>query len=281
MSADAENSGVSLQDVFAQVPDPRVSQGKRFPLSGIFALTVAGLLAGRQGLAAIARWGRECSAEQLRRLGISRDKAPCHATYHNVFKVLECDAMERALGEWTRSALPSGAVAAIDGKTLRGSRYADYPAVHLLSVYCDQIAGVIGQRAVDTDKTNEIKAAVELLKAVPVEGMIITGDAIFAQKEICRDIRERGGEYVFTVKDNQPGLREAIDQAFAPPASPAEEKKGGVCSDDRLQRGEKARTPGRAKHRGHRLAERVLGLAGCGTGVSDTAAARGGRKRKR
>ena len=282
MTATAEeNAGVSLRDVFAQVPDPRGAHGKRFPLSGIFTLALAGLLAGRQGLAAIARWGRECSAEQLRRLGIERDKAPCHATYHNVFKVLECGATERALAEWTRRALPPGAAAAMDGKTLRGSRYADYPAVHLLSIYCDQVAGVLGQRAVETDKTNEIKAAVELLKAVPVKGMIITGDAIFAQKEICQDIRNQGGDYVFTVKDNQPGLREAIDQAFAPAASPAEEKKEGGIGEHGLPRGEKAGTRGRAKRGSHGPVERIPGLAGRGAGVPDTASARGFRKGER
>ena len=47
---------------------------------------------------------------------------------------------------------------------------------------------------------------------------------MFAQRAIGEAIRERGGEYVFTVKDNPSGLREAIDQAFAPAHSPAEEK---------------------------------------------------------
>jgi hypothetical protein len=115
-------------------------------------LTVAALLAGRQGLCAIARWGRGCSKKQLARLGIDRPKSPCHATYHNVFKALDAAAMERALAEWTKDALPAGAAVAIDGKTLRGSRYAEYPAVHLLSVYCDAVSGVLGQVPVETNK---------------------------------------------------------------------------------------------------------------------------------
>jgi hypothetical protein len=80
MSDSKQSVGVSLWDIFAQVPDPRDASGRRFPLQGILALTVSALLAGRQGLSAIARWGRGCSKKQLARLGIERPKSPCHAT---------------------------------------------------------------------------------------------------------------------------------------------------------------------------------------------------------
>ena len=43
---------------------------------------------------------------------------------------------------------------------------------------------------------------------------MVTGDAIFTQKEICRVIRDRGGAYFFTVKDNQPALKADIALAF-------------------------------------------------------------------
>ena len=62
-----EESGCSLWDALGAVPDPRNPSGKRFPLQGLPGLAVAALLAGRQGLAAITRWGRECTAAQLRK----------------------------------------------------------------------------------------------------------------------------------------------------------------------------------------------------------------------
>ena len=92
-----------------------------------------------------------------------------------------------------KAALPPGAALAMDGKSFRGSRYADYPVVHLLAAYCDAISGVIGQRAVETDKSNEIKEAAELLKGIPVKGKVITGDAIFTQRKVCKAILEQGG----------------------------------------------------------------------------------------
>ena len=242
MAESSEAIGVSLWEVFSQVPDPRDASGRRFPLQGILALTVAALISGRQGLSAIARWGRGCSKKQLARLGIDRPKSPCHATYHNVFKALDAAAMEKALAEWSKEALPAGAAVAIDGKTLRGSRYAEYPAVHLLCAYCDAVSGVLGQVPVETNKENEITAAAELLKGMAVKGRIITGDAMFAQKSVCQAVLDAGGDYLVTVKDNQPSLREAIDSAFAPASSPLGGTKTRGGNRRCQQCGESART---------------------------------------
>ena len=65
-------------------------------------------------------------------------------------------------------------------------------------------------------EANEITAALTLLKTLPIEGAIISGDAIFAQTDLCRLIIERGGDYFFTVKSNQPTLEADIALAFRP-----------------------------------------------------------------
>lgn len=74
---------------------------------------------------------------------------------------------------------------------------------------------MIGQLRV-APEANEITAALELLRTLPLEGVIITGDAMFTQREICRVIIEGGGDYFFTVKDNQPALKADIALAFGP-----------------------------------------------------------------
>ena len=80
---------------------------------------------------------------------------------------------------------------------------------------------MIGQLRV-APEANEITAALQLLKTLRLNGVIITGDAIFTQKEICRVIIEGGGDYFFTVKDNQPTLKADIALAFAPESPAAE-----------------------------------------------------------
>ena len=85
--------------------------------------------------------------------------------------------------------------------------------MHLLAAFSDALGGVIGQLQLAPD-SNEITAALALLKSLPLAGCIVTGDAIFTQKEICRVITDGGGDYFLTVKGNQPALRADIALAF-------------------------------------------------------------------
>ena len=210
--------GPALWEVLEGVPDRRGASGRRYPLAAILAIAVAAMLAGRTSLAAIARWGRRLDREALRALGVTRRRAPCHGTYHYVFRDLDIDALEAGLAAWVRSA---GAAAelghvALDGKRLRGSRTAEGPGVHLLAAFCRSLQGVIGELRVAPD-ANEIAAALTLLKGLSLEGALVTGDAEFAQREICRTIVAGGGDYFFIVKDNQPRLRADIALLFAAP----------------------------------------------------------------
>lgn len=223
----------ALWAVLEGVPDRRKASGRRYPLPAILAITVAAMLAGRTSLAAIARWGRQLDREALRALGIMRPRAPCHSTYHYVFRDLDVDALEAGLAAWVRGAA-AGATAklnhvALDGKRLRGSRTAEGPGVHLLAAFCRSLRGVIGQLRVAPD-ANEITAALELLKGLALEGALVTGDAEFTQREICHTIVDRGGDYFFVVKDNQPRLREDIALLFAaPPEAGAAPPRDARC----------------------------------------------------
>jgi DDE_Tnp_1-associated len=217
--------GRALWEVLEGVPDRRAASGRRYWLPAILAITVAALLAGRTSLAAIARWGRQLDREAPRALGIARPRAPCHSTYHYVFRDPDVAALEAGLAAWVRGA---GAAAelghvALDGKRLRGSRTAEGPGVHLLAAFCRSLQGVIGELRVPPGG-NEITAALTLVKGLALDGVLVTGDAEFAQREICRTIVDGGGDYFFVVKDNQPRLRDDIALLFAAPpegAAPA------------------------------------------------------------
>ena len=109
---------------------------------------------------------------------------------------------------------------AIDGKTLRGSQGHLLPGVHLLAAYCRDLEVVIAQLAVP-GKTNEHKTALQLLKLIPLEGTLVTGDAAFTQRDLCAAVVKSRGQYFLTVKDNQPTLEANIRAAFSPAFSPS------------------------------------------------------------
>ncbi len=73
------------------------------------------------------------------------------------------------------------------------------------------------------DKEAELTVVPEVLKALDLRGLVVTGDALLAQRGLCQQIVEQGGEYLFTVKANQPTLMEDIATLFAdPPTKPSE-----------------------------------------------------------
>lgn len=202
----------TLWDALGEIDDKRGRKGRQYALQSVLGISIAAMLAGSNDLIAIFRWGRRLKPEALRLFGIESGKAPCHATYHYFFQALDADAVSRTLGTFARGEAEVRHVA-IDGKTLKGSRRLDAKAVHVLSAFATELSAVIGDLTVAPDQ-NEITAAMVLLKGLPLDGVIITGDAIFTQREICRHIRDRHGHYLFTVKDNQPQLRTDIATAF-------------------------------------------------------------------
>jgi predicted transposase YbfD/YdcC len=56
-----------------------------------------------------------------------------------------------------------------------------------------------------------------VLSCLPLEGRLVTGDALYCQREICRQIIDGGGHYLLIVKANQPTLYRDIELFFSEP----------------------------------------------------------------
>lgn len=209
---------LSLMELFKGVHDPRRAQGKRHPLSALLLLAVVGLLSGMTSYEAIVDFGKARGWEFLRLLGFTRRRGLCKATYSRVFRRIDVADVEARIGRWIQARLDLKVAPhiALDGKTARGSRDGETAGVHLVSAYASQFRAVVSQLRVDA-KTNEHKAALELLGALPIKGTVLTGDAMFTHRDVCAAIVEQGGDYVLPVKDNQPQLRADIMAAFAEP----------------------------------------------------------------
>ena len=134
-----------LLDALGEIEDPRKPKGVRHPLPAILALSVCAMLSGAKSLYAIAQWGRE-HPQFAQWLGFSRERTPCVATLHHVFRRLDVDAFESALGRWAQEWLGEGeATIAIDGKALRGIHGGELPGVRLVAAYAGESGLVLGQ----------------------------------------------------------------------------------------------------------------------------------------
>jgi hypothetical protein len=227
---DVPHAEGSLYQVLARIPDPRHARGTVYPLAAILTFVATALLCGCRSLLAIAQWGRDYN-ELAPRLGLyrrktkdpSRYRTPCVSELHTVLAGLDVAAFEDALRRWILAQGVDGLdqlVLALDGKTLRGTQGHEVPGVHLLAVYCQAREAAVAQLRVP-GKTNEHKTALELLKLVPLEGTLITGDAAFTQRDLCTEVVAGGGDYFLSVKENQPTLEADIRAAFSPAFSPS------------------------------------------------------------
>lgn len=208
----------TLFEALSSIPDHRTRKGRRYPLAAILAITIAAMLSGANDLRAVFRWGRRLSPKALQALGIDkkRKKAPCHATYHYVFKELSLGNLTRALGcTVAMEDAPDDRLnhIAIDGKRLRGSRQGNNPGVHILHAFSTRLQAAVGSLVVPPD-SGEVIEVLELLKTLPLEGAVVTGDAGFTYETVVDAIREAGGDYFLFVKGNQPELKGEIAHAF-------------------------------------------------------------------
>lgn len=187
------SSAVSLWEAFAEVPDPREASGRRHPLQAILTLTSVAMLSGARSLYAIAQFGRDRGKEFAAALGFTREVPPCCTTLHYLFAALDRKAFERAIRRWADERCKSGwETMSLDGKTLRGVQGHQIPGVHLLAAYAHEAQAVLEQVPVDA-KTNEHKAALELLDLIPLKGKLVMGDAMFCQRDLSRKISKKKG----------------------------------------------------------------------------------------
>jgi predicted transposase YbfD/YdcC len=215
-----------LLSFLASVPDPRSRYGRQHPLSAILALVCCAILCGARGYAAIGQWAQDQDITLMHRLGFTR-RPPKAGGIRKVLIALNAKAFEHALTQWVGTLLSRRITArpslpeayALDGKSARGSFDGLQKAVHLLSLLAHESGLTLAQMVVPNggeEKTNEHKAALRLLEGLVLEGRLVTGDAMFCQRDFCQQVIDARGDYLVFVKDNQPTLLDDIKMAFAP-----------------------------------------------------------------
>jgi predicted transposase YbfD/YdcC len=205
-----------------QVPDQRKRRGVRYPLAVLLTIAVLAKLCGDSQVHAIADWAHERRVELARVFGLTRPRMPHPTTWTRVlgYGVAAC-AIEAAVAPLLQPPASAEVPArasdqiAVDGKTLRGTIPNAGQGVHLLSAYQVGEQVVLGQVAVGT-KANELTVAPSLLAGLALESVLVTGDAMFAQRHLSIQIVEAGGDYCWVVKENQKTLYEDLRVLFGP-----------------------------------------------------------------
>ena len=221
----------SLAAALRRVPDPR-RKNRCVYLAPILSCLCFGMLCGATNLNAMVRHAHRLSQAQRReialragqgskgrqaQLGTGTGKAkrfipiPCYETFRRVLASIDLEALAAVLSQWLsahRSALP--AHYALDGKVIRKT------LGHIVTL-CDAENGVPVALAATTQIGGEQEASRRLLhrESTVLLNATVTADALFANPEnthlICS---EKGGDYLISLKDNQPKLAAAAAEAL-------------------------------------------------------------------
>lgn len=193
---------------FKQVPDPR-RQNKNLlhPLENILTIALAGVICGFDDWVSIEEFGN-CNITWLSKLLDLSAGIPSHDTFSNVMKSIDKDLFATCFSRWIQSNTQGHKHIAIDGKFLQGG-LKDHDALHLVTAFASETKLVLAQTQVNK-KANEISTLPELLKHINIENSVVTGDAIYCQKNITKQISDANADYVFALKHNHKTLYDDV-----------------------------------------------------------------------
>ena len=211
---------LSIWSSFADLPDPRSGNAQRHNLLDLLTIASTATVCGAESCVDFADFARD-REELFRDFLALPGGLPSHDTSSRLFRLLDPTAFARCFAQFLDALGGVGSgVIAIDGKTMRRSfdRAARQSPLHGVTAFATEARVVVGQVAAG-DKESEILPARTLLGLLDLRGSLVTGDALHCQAETARLIQQRGGDWLFTLKDNRPGLRAEVAAWFADPLS--------------------------------------------------------------
>ena len=207
----------TLYKHFEILEDPRDIHGKKHELINILIMSIYGILCGYTDFENMADF-LEVHEEYFTQLLDLKNGTPSHDTLSRVFSLIDSKKFLDIFVSWIKEIVnDNGLHISIDGKAVKSARDAinGGNTPYIVSGFLSDIGISIGQVKVD-DKSNEITAIPELLELLDIQGKIITIDAIGTQENICNLItnKEKKGDYILKVKDNQKDLKDDIKTYF-------------------------------------------------------------------
>jgi predicted transposase YbfD/YdcC len=205
-----KHSKLSLIEHFKTLADPRVDRTKDHDLIDILIIAVCTLLCGGESFDDMEDFGHAKHDWFKTFLGL-RNGIPSHDTFNRVFAALDPEGFLDCFLRWTQSLRQAVAqeIVALDGKALRRALNQKESPKYIVSAWAEQNGLVLGQLKV-ADKSNEITAVPQLLRALELSGCIVTIDAMGCQKNIAKEIVEADADYVLALKGNQEKAYEEV-----------------------------------------------------------------------
>ena len=196
------------------IEDPRHQSYVKYRLADVLIIIMCAVLCGLDTLGDLVIYAKNKGEFFAKELGI--ETIPSKATFGRILSMIDGKQIGDAIIDVLHSRFgTAGEVIAVDGKAICSTTKPGNPhsALQILSAYMTSSGIVLAQESIH-EKTNEIPVFQEMLTYLDVKGKTVTADAMHCQRETCRRIIQRKGDYLFGLKENQPSLLEDVRLFF-------------------------------------------------------------------
>jgi len=228
---------VSLRDYLRDNFKDTRRANRTYPASSLLAFMAMGLMAGRNDLAAIQRYGRFLTQQQRKLLGFpckkgtSIRKCPSYKALWSFVHGIDAEAFATCLNTWLGAhigTLPRAL--ALDGKWVRDRALSLCLSEHEtgapVAVGFARPADANADANKDTDtsantqkntsgkakREGEQTVAKRLYQQTDLNGAVVTADALFCDQHQARAVIEAGGDFIFQIKNQNRQAYKSAEQ---------------------------------------------------------------------
>lgn len=199
----------NLYERFKDLNDFRRGQGKVHKLELVLLIVTMSMMSGYIGIRATGDFIERNRKDLLDLFKPKNDKLPSFQTISRVLQCLNFANLNKIFIDWSKDYIDKDTWYSIDGKGISGTvknahnKLQEYS--NLVSIFSNNNKQVLSVEKVN-NKSSEIFAVKDLIKALDLEGVIFTLDALHCQKETVKLIKESDNDYVIGLKGNQKNL---------------------------------------------------------------------------
>jgi len=176
----------SLSEYLKELPDPRRSQGTRYPLESFLTIIIIGYIGGYYTGKSLARYFKNNKEDLVEIFGL-RHGVPGSTRINTFLKSLDFDKLNEAFFNWVSQFDSANQWVSIDGKSLRhtvtNSQNSKQNFLTMLGAFSQQNGLVIKYENHENGKAGEPQSARDLIMHLKGKGYILTLDAVHCKKK--------------------------------------------------------------------------------------------------